>query len=326
MDGCRPVACSVNIYIDAEASQARVAYETTCEAVYTCSNGIEVVDGNVELHKVGSCMVARSKGGRLMLSLKHNDSLRDLLNSTPVRASLPQPYPPYTVVDASIIIDSKPGLDVYGLPLRRTGVITLTQRTLLEGRSILQIALPDDIIDEVTAVVRQLDPIETSYPLLSGIESVNEVKYCEANKGYGLTAWGECINRLGGIEAGKRLTILRSLLSKSIAFEAFASRLYAGTAVNSAMEPLSLASMLLEKRQLAPIIVDKHDGVLELEGLSGTVVWFRRHEAAGVERIVGVRIEDESLILSEEYEEIAVVCRSCWEPISRFEKSRLMRG
>lgn len=317
------MTCSVSIYVDATGSTANVLYETTCEMVYMCSSAeVEVVGGSAETTRENGCVVAQSRGGKTTLRLRYGDPYA-ALTSTPTRPALPQPYPPYAVVDAGIVVDTKPGVDVYGLPFRKTGVVTLTQRTLLEGRSILQLAIADTVIDEAVAIVKQLGWLEASYPLLSGVEAVDELKYCEALRGYGLRAWGECVNKLGGIAASEHLAALSRALGNKLVFEALASRLYAGTGLNSAIDPLSLAKRLYERRQVAPVTASMQGKHVVIEGLSGVTLWLRG-SLDGVERIEGVKLGSEPIAVDYVYREVAIVCRGCWEPLQLFEKHRLV--
>ncbi|HIQ24041.1 MAG TPA: hypothetical protein EYH50_03235 [Pyrodictium delaneyi] len=318
------MTCSTSIYVDATGSAINVLYETTCEMLYMCCSAeVEVVGGSAKTSRENGCIVAQSRSGKMTLRLRYDSDFYAVLTSTPARPVLPQPYPPYAVINASIVVDTKPGIDVYGLPFRKTGVVTLTQRTLLEGRSVLQLAIADTVVDESVAIVKQLDWLEASYPLLSGIEAVDELKYCEALRGYGLRAWGECVNRLGGIVAGEHLAALNKALENKIVFEALASRLYAGTGLNSAIDPLSLAKRLYERKQIAPVMVSKQGKHVVIEGLSGVTLWLRSR-LNRVERIEGVKLGNEPIVVDEVYREVAIVCRWCWEPLQLFEKHRLV--
>ena len=159
--------------------------------------------------------------------------------------------------------------------------------------------------------------------MLSGVEAVDELKYCEALQGYVLRAWGECVNKLGGITASEHLAALSRALGNKLVFEALASRLYAGTGLNSAIDPLSLAKRLYERRQVAPVIASVQGKHVVIEGLSGVTLWLRG-SLEGVERIEGVKLGSEPIAVDDVYREVAVVCRWCWEPLQLFEKHRLV--
>ncbi|KSW12256.1 hypothetical protein CF15_05765 [Pyrodictium occultum] len=309
------VVCSVNVYVDATGPAPIASYEATCSILYVCGEVRVEPAESAEVEVLGDtgCFVARNRGGRMSLRLEY----RSLPETIPSRPALPQPYPPFSVVDAFVVVDSRPGLELYGLPFRRSAVVTLTQRTLLEGRSPLQLVVVDEALDELHGLSTRLGPLETLYPVLSGDEQVDGIKLCEAARGYGLQVWGECVNKLGGVRVSPYLQLLRSTRARRPVFEAVAARLYAGTAVNSLLDPAELARKLYDMGLDTPVWARRSGGGLRLEGIEGIRVWLRSL-VDGVEKIEGLRMGRGPAVLSGEYSEIALACRQCWEPLDFF--------
>ncbi|NOZ89496.1 MAG: hypothetical protein GXO15_06195 [Crenarchaeota archaeon] len=168
-------ACSYHAVVDATAEPVKVRVEATCT--------LKAADGSVH----------EPRGG--VVRVEYTAPLS--LPVTPCRPGvLPVPWPPYTPVDALIVVDTEPGLDLYGLEYRKSTVISTTKRTLLEGGPYLQLAEAERVVDEAAAVARGVAPGEAGYPLLTGLEWVDRLLRCEAEEGSGLRAWGRCLESL----------------------------------------------------------------------------------------------------------------------------------
>ncbi len=193
----------------------------------------------------------------------------ELFPLTPSTATLWQPYPPYSSIDLEVVIDSDPKLEVYGLPVRRSNVIAMTKRTVLEGRSPLQLVTVkgEDVVDEVSALVSGWLGFEVSAPLaprdLLGEPTMLSCHlYSEPEK------WGECMfYNYRPVESLKEYAkrVEESVKRRSYGFDrvAMLTRLYAGLAVISGLKPLELAEALLAHGLSGPRIV-KSDGRYEV--------------------------------------------------------------
>ena len=276
------MACSVNAYVDATASPLRVEVEATCPLVSQAGDLLE------------------PRGSVLRLSYTLPGGLRSWLPSTPCRPSLlPAPRERYTVVDASIVIDSRPGIDIYGLPERRHAVIAYTARTLLEGRGYLQLAEAAEPLSEAAAVPLGVAPGETGYPLLHPHPLVGEAQLCEARLGPGLRAWGECSNQ------PSMAPWLRRLASRGCH-----CRAYAAAAARSSLDP----AVLVDTGE--PILLRRQgEGVIVHARIGGLVLELRRTRAGGEWESVALRLRPGVSKIPGAWEEAALLCNGCWERI-----------
>jgi hypothetical protein len=294
--------CSIWIYVDATSKPVRVEYESTCERLYRCSSeGCKIVD----------------------VSSKFKDKLQvrdlsSLLPLTPSNPTLWQPFPPYARADISIVVDSHPHVELYGLPLRKATVLTLIKRTLLEGASqlqLVQIGGDDVVLGESEALVGGWLGFEISYPLLPKAARSNPIAaYCHEMSG--IERWGRCLYEYYSLEehvldyAG-RLRRAASARGYGVDVVAMAMRLYAGLAVASGFSPLELAEAIVSHGTFSPLVV-RGD---ELKPIHPEIRLGAKCSNSGMELYA-----DASTVLKavREYgcDSLAIICRRCWQKMS----------
>jgi len=290
--------CSYWAYIDATVDPARVRVESTC-SLYGGPPG------------AATAWIREPRGGRLQLEYVIPQRDAESLAATPCTAvQLPQPWPPYAAVDAEIVFDARPGVLVYGLPVRRSTVITLTQRTLLEGRTNgVQAVTVDnnDVIDDAAAHVDGWLVLATLPPLVSRLHDLEDARRCALSH-EGLEGWGRCLWRRG---RGYTRRLLEDLPAEPWASICLNTRLYAGSLVEAGVNPLRW--LLRVRGEAGPW------SPLRLRGRLLRV-------AAPRARVALARIKDDTFTLHEEslgegiydlagWDAAGLVCRHCLEPL-----------
>ena len=280
--------CSYRAYVDASESPARVRVEATC-GLYGAA--VESARG---LWRV------EPRGGVVELEYRSPWPRGPGVAASPCRPLLlPEPWPPFTPVDAEIVVDHAVGLDLHGLPERRTAVTPRVQRTVLAGHGYVVVALVErrDVLGAVEARVDALEALGAGAPLYSGVEELDRVLGCEAAEGMDRWAW--CLERLGGPG-------LNELLGRVAAMQpgweraCLVARLYAALHARSGRGPLT--GLLRVDSWVPPVVVRGR----VLEASEDAVVGLRRR---GVEEW---RRLGPGTVPLEGYEEAALLCRDCW--------------
>ncbi len=269
-------SCSYTAYIDATTTPVRVRVEATCT--------LAAREGILE-----------PRGPSVRLEYTH-PSFEPV---TPCKPSLlPVPHPPYTRVDASIVVDSPPSLDVYGLVERHSTVIALTKRTILEGGPYIQLveAEPLGVGPEAKAAVEP--PGLLAYPILTGIEWLDRVLECEANRGWGLESWGACLEEAEP-PGGDATAMLEKLA------EACPARGYAALAARSNIDPHRVPPR--------PVAVARGlDGnAVAYSKLGGLRIYLHRTAPTGEEHVALRKLEEGINILGFGWTGYSVLCRRC---------------
>ncbi|ABM81028.1 hypothetical protein [Hyperthermus butylicus] len=306
-------SCSIHVYIDATSEPIRVEYESTCETLYVCSGS--------------ECRLVSSRGSTTRLQARFK-SLSELLPVTPTQPWIPQPLPHFSISDIAIIVDSKPAsIDVYGLPYRRSTVIGSVKRTVLEGRWVLQLASNEQglVIGEEVLVVKGWLEAEAIYPLIpeTVVEKAQHLLPCLYPRGDVLIEWGSCIYRYGEQlysvlrEYRTHVTSIAGKRGYGPDLVAGLARLYSGLAAASNIHPIRLGEALAAASTWAPIYTRKTpEGYTLYTMPPGLLVRLRRSMDSSsyvFETFVGrdgVKLDN--------YNEIAVLCKECWEPIIEY--------
>jgi len=280
--------CSYRAYVDASKEPARVRVEATC-GLYGAA--VERLTG---LWRV------EPRGGVVRLEYRSPWPRGFGVAASPCRPLLlPEPWPPFTPVDAEIVVDHALGLDVHGLPERRTAATPSLQRTLLAGRGYVALAVVDrgDVIGAAEARVDALGALGAGAPLYSGMEELDRVLACEASGGMDRWAW--CLERLGGPGLN---SLLGGVASMRPGWEraCLVARLYAALRARSGRDPL--AGLLGVDSWALPVVVRGR----VLSAVEDAVVGLRR---GGVEEW---RRLGPGTVPLEGYEEAALLCRDCW--------------
>ena len=280
--------CSYHAYVDASEGPARVRVEATC-GLYGAA--VEAVTGAWRVEP---------RGGVVRLEY-HSPWPRGFgVASSPCRPLLlPEPWPPFTPVDAEIVVDHPVGLDLHGLPERRTAVTPGTQRTLLGGRGYVALAVVErgDVLGAVEARVDALEALGAGAPLYSGIGELDRVLECEAARGMDRWAW--CLERLGGPGLNGLLWRVAAL-PPGWERACLVARLYAALRARSGRDPLT--GLLRVDSWVLPVVVRGR----VLMASEDAVVGLRR---GGVEEW---RRLGPGTVPLEGYEEAALLCRDCW--------------
>jgi hypothetical protein len=218
--------CSYWAYIDAGSEAATVSIESTCPLY-----------GEPVARVTGRWLI-QPRGASLSLEYRVPSGSVVSAAETPCTPRLlPQPWPPYQVADATIVVDSEPGLELYGLPWRRSNVVTLTRRTLLEGQGIVQLVAVrgEEALDWQRASVRGWLSLATLPPLEAAEEELREPRRCAQRAAGGLAAWGRCLWEHGRGCPSKLLEETpRGAWSRACLY----ARLYAGALAEAGVEPL----------------------------------------------------------------------------------------
>lgn len=285
--------CSFWAYIDAAREPAIVKVESTC-SLY-----------GVPVARLHGEWLAEPRGDKLELEYKVPRSSVETMRETPCTPFvLPQPWPPFAVVDAEVVVDTGPGVLLYGLPARRSTVVTLTERTLLEGRSVLQVVSVEerDVVDDVSAVVDGWLQVATVPPLEARAEGLRLPRAC----GHEMAEWGRCLWEHGwGIDEEK---LLHGVPPHPWAKRCIGARLYAGSLAAAGLDPAEwIRRVGDEAEDPAPV------------RLRGRVVAVN----AGAARVVLARSEGESTVYVERtlpqglhvlelvWERVGLACRRC---------------
>jgi hypothetical protein len=299
-------SCSVWIYIDATSMPVKIRYESTCEKHYKC-------DGK-------SCTMVDTSSHTFHDEIKVG-SLDDVLPLTPSNPSIWQPFPPFKPVDANVVVDSDPRVEVYGLPYRKSTVITLIKRSILEGYSQLQLirlSNNDVVLSESEALVDGWLGFELNYPLLPKPSSeelnINMVCHMAGN----IEAWGSCLYEYYTFTEHLQHYINRIAQTFSrrrygADLVAMLTRLYAGLAVASGFKPLELAETLISHDTIYPLLI-KDEKIIAIHpnlkiGLKCTEKDLELFGRAG-----------KILDLMERYgcDSISLICKRCWQSLTIF--------
>jgi hypothetical protein len=292
--------CSYNAYIDASSTPAKIRIETTC-SIY--GEPVERLTGS---------WLLEPKGGHVKLEYSIPREQVEEAKETPCTPKLlPQPWPPYSPLDAEIVVDTRPGILLYGLPERRSTVLTLTQRTLLAGRTpLLQLVSvkEDDIVDDVVARVEGWLVLATLPPLASSLHDLEDARHC-GSQHPGLEGWSRCIWEKGrGYTEKLLLDAPRGPWCRVCLY----TRLYAGSLAGAGVDPLYWARRVRgEAGPWSPLRLFP-GGVLRVE--------------APRARIALSKLEDGSWVLREEvlgegvhsvdgWDAVGLACRFCLEPL-----------
>ena len=303
--------CNVWIYIDATGPTVRVEYESTCDCLYRCGAD-------------GCSMVSVSS--KFTTSLKFSN-LESLLPLTPSNPTLWQPFPPYRSADVSVVVDSDPKSEIYGLPARKSVVVTLTKRTVLEGVSPLQLVSiggADEVLGESEALVSGWLGFEVSYPLLPKVEGdvFEESIVWHCHHAGEISLWGKCLYEHYTLSRHVReyLARLRKVASHrkyGADVVAMLMRLYAGIAVASGFAPLELAEIMASHDLFTPIVISDD----EIKAVHPRLRVGVKCSSEGVEFIAEA---DKLHRLLREYKcnSVALICRRCWQKIDELRGER----
>ena len=280
------MACSYWLYIDATTEPPRIRVEATCPLSW----------GGRVIEPRGSNTVFET-------SIEHLPAA-----ATPCRRTLPTPWPPYTAADAMIVVDSNPHVDLYGLPERKSTVISTVKRTLLEGRSYIQLidASIGQVVGEETLMVPpdKLYWFETSTPIVSGAPHLDQVKICEQLHGGTIEAWAACLDqaRLG------KLHVIEMLEAASHD-PGCGQRVYAAAALRAGVTPAGISSPVSLTARPAAGGVE-----VRLSGVEQVTLLLSREEKDG--RLVAETTVKQGVNLIEDsWSSYSVVCRECWLPL-----------
>ncbi len=294
--------CSYWAYIDASSGiAASVRIESTC-SLY----GPHVAD-------LTGSWLAEPAGSKLVLEYSVPAATINSMKATPCTpAPLPQPWPPYGQVDAEVIVDSRPGLNLYGLPIRRSTVLTLTLRTVLEGRvNGLQLVAVDasDVGSGAEAYVDGWLVVATVPPLLSRLPDLEDARRCAARR-EGLDGWGRCLWERG---RGYSEKLLASMPAGPWTRACLYTRFYAGSLVEAGVEPLSwLRRVRSEAGPWRP--VELLGSVLAVYAPRARIALARMRDGVFELREESVK---EGIRVIEGWDAVGLACRSCLEPLRR---------
>jgi hypothetical protein len=305
------MACSYWLYVDMMDEYTGVEVETTCP-LYVVADNLAKLDykkssGWNVMTKYASegvnIAIIEPKGSIIHLVYKIT---RLNLPFTPCRApTVPQPFPPYTVADIEIVIDSSPKVDLYGLEDRRSSVVGIVKRTRMTGRGYLQLVEADKVVDGPIVVGRDIEWFEASWPILSVKESVNKVKVCEKSRGFNLVSWGLCLEE--ACLDKQDVELFERLLKSS---HPCIARILAATAIRSGISPYTLWG----KRVSMDIVKNADSIVFTLTGLSRLGLYLRRRE--GDEQIIVLKyLKEGANIIDGVWEEYSLFCKECWRSI-----------
>ncbi|RUM47211.1 MAG: hypothetical protein DSY37_03260 [Hyperthermus sp.] len=295
------MACSLWIYVEEAASGFRVSVESTCKLFFTRELASSLAGLREALKPVLGGFLYEPRGGLTEL----NYTMPRLeLPVTPCRPGyLPQPYPPYSTADIEVVLDTRPRVEVYGLPYRRAAVIATTKRTLLEGTGYLVLAEPLEVFDDGTVAARDVGFFESSWPLVSDRRHL-PIYLCEASRGYGLTAWAHCLE-----ESRLPETIVEEGLKQARHNPLCRPRVYASLATRSGLEPYELAKGV-ELR-----LWRDSGGVRAVLARPDRLVFYLK-QATSTGYIVAKTAINAGETLLGDWEEYSLLCRDCWLPIS----------
>ncbi len=240
------------------------------------------------------------------------------------------PSNPYKPIDVLMVIDSKPYLNSYGLPIRHSTVVKNTMRTIMEGIIPPQLLIADirsnsiKIID--TSVVELEDPLADlfTYPILGSSPLLTEAKLCEVEKNFNLTNWGRCLEVVAAMRNTWNMLnefIVSGASHKSLLracnIHAYLSRKWASMAVLAGYEPLKYAEKAVEKNVLAAsliVSVFRLPGRLRIQTRLPVLVRLLRTMESGKE-VMEVRVKDLLELIDDGWTAYAYLCSECWVPL-----------
>lgn len=280
------MACSYWLYIDAARHPPRLRVESTCPLAWAGK-------------------VAEPRGSRIELET----AIQSLPAAvTPCKRLLPVPWPPYTTADAAIVVDSTPHTDFYGLPMRRSTVISTVKRTVLEGRGYIQLidSALGQVVDEETLLVPpdRLYWFETSIPIVSGIPHLDQVKICEQLHGSTIEAWATCLEQA-------RLTRQHviEMLTAASRDPGCGQRVYAAAALRAGVKPTSISSPVSLAAKAAARGVE-----VRLSGVEQVTLLLSKEEK-DKRLVVETTVKQGTNIVEGSWSSYSVVCRECWLPL-----------
>lgn len=285
--------CSFWAYIDAARDPAVVRVESTC-SLY-----------GVPVARLHGEWLAEPRGSKVRIEYTVPGSSVEAMRETPCTPFvLPQPWPPFAEVDAEVVVDTKPGVLLYGLPARRSTVVTLTERTLLEGRTILQVVSVGErhVIDEVSAVVDGWLQVATVPPLEARAEGLRLPRAC----GHGMHEWGHCLWEHGwGIDEEE---LLLGAPQHPWARRCIGARLYAGSLAAAGLDPAGWIRRVGDEAE-GPAPVRLRGRVVAVDADAARVVLARGEgeSTVYVERTLPRGLH----VLERAWERVGLACRRC---------------
>ena len=281
------MACSYWLYIDATRQPPRLRVESTCPLTWADK-------------------VTEPRGSKIVLE----HVIHELpVAVTPCRRLLPVPWPPYTTVDAVVVVDSTPRTDFYGLPMRRSTVVSTVKRTVLEGRGYIQLvdSALGQVIDEETLLVPpgRLHWFETAIPVINGIPSLDHVKICEQLHGGTIESWAACLDH-----AGLPSQYVEEMLSVASGDAGCGQRVYAAAALRAGTSPEEIVKPVSLALEAAAKSVR-----VRLTGAKRMALLLARSGERGRTMVEAVIGEGENIVEGM-WDSYSVVCRDCWLPIS----------
>ena len=291
--------CSYWAYIDATAAPARVRLETTC-SLY-----------GPPVASLTGYWLLEPRGGKAGFEYTLAPEGLGRMAETPCTPLLlPQPWPPYTTADIELVVDTRPGLLIYGLPSRRSTVLTATQRTLLEGSgAVLQaVAVSENAaVGSEEAVVDGWLILATLPPLRSSLPDLEEARLCALARP-GLEGWGRCLWTRG---RGYSERLLADAPSHAWARACLYARLYAGSLAEAGLDPLYWARRVrAETGPWAPL--SRRGRVLRVEAEKARGALARRE---GGDLVVRETSLHKGVYGLEGWDAAGLACRSCLEPL-----------
>lgn len=307
--------CSITIYAE-QGVNISVEIEATCDRLYTCShtNMIKRIQG-ANLMPFKNCFLIENKGSIARVSIIF-PRMERIIPDNPIKGNLLHPYPPYTLSDILIVFDTSPRYDLYGLEARGATVIASKKRIVLEGKGIVQLvdASQGVIIDDIEIIVDDILAFESLYPILPRDRHSRGIRLCS-------TELGITEERLH-YDHGNPTCILgyvnyiRKTFNKmgQLQLQAALTRIYSLTPID-ATKIFTLAEKLSTIPRIEAVV--KQGNMLKLVSELERLPLRLRRKERNKTIITEILLDNEVLV--DDWHEISIFCRECWEPLSLYE-------
>ena len=309
--------CSIAIYGD-QGVNLRVEIESTCEKLYTCSNAdtIRSVQG-ASVAPFRGCYIIENKGSSVKISMRF-PRVEGVIPDNPVKGNLIHPYPPYTPAEILIVLDTSPYYDLYGLEIRGATVITSRKRVVLEGRGIVQLvdASQGTVLSDAEIVVDDVLAFESLYPVLPRDKHSRGIRLC--SKKLGIMEEGLNYDHGNPTYILGYVDYLRKHYNRMTRLQVQAALTKTYSLLPTSTKNVTRLAERLSSLSRIEAVLNQNGRLKLVPGLEGLPLRLRRKEQDRTV-IVETLLDPGKEIPANEWHEISVFCRECWEPLSLYE-------